>query len=414
MPARSIGNANISFGLVSVPIRMFSAADTTSAIGFNLIHKDCGSRLKQKYICAKEGVEVSRDDMVKGYEFAKDQYVLFSPDELKAIEAKSDNQIEIVEFVPEDKVEPVYLDKLYYLGPDKGGDRAYRLLAAAMRETGLSALGRYNARGKQYLVLLTPQDGGLLMEQLRYADEVRTMEEVPLGNGEVKDSELQLAVQLIQQHASEVFEPQRGHCPSSAAWISEGSRVADTPRVGLVIDRQSGSAGFREARLEGERVRRRTEPIEQPQLRQGFLDGGHAADARLDALEQLLGDDALHVEGDRAAERPVHILRKEIENAADRGGGTGGVNRAEHEVAGLRRVNGRHERLLVPHFADEHHVGRGGTLAEHNPGGMPPEMTATAAGRRGPRPGGKLARRAWREQPARPLSGARQECRERP
>ena len=209
MPARAIGTASISFGLVSVPIKMFSAADTTSAIGFNLIHKDCGSRLKQKYICAKDGVEVSRDDMVKGYEFAKDQYVLFTPEELKAIEAKSDNQIEIVEFVPEEKVEPVYLDKLYYLGPDKGGDRAYRLLAAAMRETGLSALGRYAARGKQYLVLLTPMQDGIVMHQLNYADEVRPFSEVGVPEGEVKKEELKLAIQLIDQIRNEDFKPEQ-------------------------------------------------------------------------------------------------------------------------------------------------------------------------------------------------------------
>ena len=209
MPARAIGNANISFGLVSVPIKMFSAADTTAAIGFNLIHRDCGSRLKQKYICAKEGVEVSRDEMVKGYEFAKDQYVLFTPEELKAIEAKSDNQIEIVEFVPEDKVEPVYLDKLYYLGPDRGGDRAYRLLAAAMRETGLSALGRYAARGKQYLVLLSPMQDGIVMHQLNYADEVRPFSEVGVPEGEVKKEELKLAIQLIDQIRAEDFKPEQ-------------------------------------------------------------------------------------------------------------------------------------------------------------------------------------------------------------
>ena len=209
MPARSIGNANIAFGLVSVPIKLYSAADTTAAVGFNLIHKDCGSRLKQKYVCAKDGVEVSRDDMVKGYEFAKDQYVLFTTDELKAIEAKSDNTIEIVEFVPDEKVEPVYKDKLYYLGPDRGGDRAYRLLAAAMRETGLSALGRYNSRGKSYLVLLSPMQDGIVMNQLNYADEVRPFSEVGVPEGEVKKEELKLAIQLIDQITSQDFRPEQ-------------------------------------------------------------------------------------------------------------------------------------------------------------------------------------------------------------
>jgi DNA end-binding protein Ku len=207
MSARAIGTATVSFGLVSVPIKLYSTGDTTAAVSFNWIHKDCGSRLKQQYVCAREGTVVEKGDMVKGYEFARDQYVLFSTDELKALEQKADNTIEIVEFVPFEKVDRVYVDKPYYLGPDKGGDRAYRLLSAAMRETGLSALGRYAARGKQYLVLLTPQDDGIVMEQLRYAHEVRSFEDVPIGSAEVKEKELELAVQLIRQIATDEFKP---------------------------------------------------------------------------------------------------------------------------------------------------------------------------------------------------------------
>lgn len=209
MAARAISSATISFGLVSVPVKLYSAGDSSGNISFNWIHKDCGSRLKQQYICARDGVKVEKDEMVKGYEFAKDQYVLFTDDELKTLEAKSDNTLEIREFVPADQVDKMFIDKTYYLGPDKGGDRAYRLLSEAMRETSLSALGQYAARGKQYLVLLTPLNGGILMEQLKYADEVRKMDEVPLGDAEIKETELKLAVQLIEQHASEAFEPEK-------------------------------------------------------------------------------------------------------------------------------------------------------------------------------------------------------------
>lgn len=209
MSARAIGTATISFGLVSVPIKLFSSSDSSAAVSFNWIHKDCGSRLKQQYICAKEGAVVERDEMVKGYEFSKDQYVLFTPEELKLIEEKSDNSIAIEEFVPADQVDKSYLDKLYYLGPDKGGDKAYRLLSTAMRKTGLSALGRYAARGKQYLVMLSPMGDGLVMEQLRYAHELRPFSEVPLGSGEVKEAEVKLAVQFIEQVASEKFEPEK-------------------------------------------------------------------------------------------------------------------------------------------------------------------------------------------------------------
>ncbi len=209
MSARAIGSATISFGLVSVPVKLYSSGDSTSAISFNWIHKDCGSRLKQQYVCARDGTVVEKDEMVKGYEFARDQYVLFTTDELKALDQKADNTIEIVEFVPAEQVEKTYRDKVVYLGPEKGGDRAYRLLSAAMRQTGLSALGRHAARGKQYLVLLSPMRDGIVMEQLRYAHEVRSFDEVPIGEAEVKAQELKLAVQLIDQIRSEQFEPEK-------------------------------------------------------------------------------------------------------------------------------------------------------------------------------------------------------------
>jgi DNA end-binding protein Ku len=211
MAARATGTATISFGLVSVPVKLYSSGDSSSAISFNWLHKDCGSRLKQQYICAREGKVVEKDEMVKGYEFAKEQYVLFNNEELKALEAKSDDSIDIAEFVPADQVDKSYLEKVYYLGPDKGGDKAYKLLSMAMKETGLSGLGRYAARGKQYLVLLSPLGEGLLMEQLRYAHEIRPFSEVPLGHGEVKPMELKLAVQFIEQVASEKFEPEKYH-----------------------------------------------------------------------------------------------------------------------------------------------------------------------------------------------------------
>lgn len=207
MAARAIGTAQISFGLVTVPVKLYSSSDSGSSVSFNWIHKECGSRLKMQYICATEGEVVERDDMVKGYEFARGQYVLFSEDELKALDAQGNNQIDIEEFVPLDQVDRLYVDKTYYVGPDKGGDRAYKLLGEALRKTGLSALARYAARGKQYLALVRPIEGGLVMEQLRYADEVRSFDEVPMGDVELKQAELDLAVQLVEQAASEGFDP---------------------------------------------------------------------------------------------------------------------------------------------------------------------------------------------------------------
>ena len=210
MPARSIGTATISFGLVSVPVQVYSSAEPAGkSYSFNLLHQKCGTKLKQQYRCPKDEEIVSRDEMVKGYEFAKDQYVTFTNDEIKALDEKGDGGINISEFVPLSQVDRGYLDKVYYLGPDKGGDRAYRLLAAALSETGRAALGQYAARGKQHLVLLRPMPGGVIaMEQLYYLDELRSPSEVPLGEGEVKPAELALAKQIIEQGATDEFHPE--------------------------------------------------------------------------------------------------------------------------------------------------------------------------------------------------------------
>jgi DNA end-binding protein Ku len=207
MAARSIATATISFGLVSVPVSIYSSSESKASVSFNMLHKKCGTRLKQQYICPKESEVVPREDTVKGYEFAKDQYVVLSPEELKALEEKATSTIDVVEFVPLSEVDREYVDKVYYLGPDKGGDRAYRLLAAAMKETGKAAVGQYAARGQQHLVLLRPLNGVLVMEQLHYADEIRPTTEVTVPPGEVKEAELKLATQLIDQTSNESFEP---------------------------------------------------------------------------------------------------------------------------------------------------------------------------------------------------------------
>lgn len=209
MAPRAIGSATISFGLVSVPCKLFTAASSTSGVSFNMIDPETGSRVKYKYVRASDGEEVDRSNLVKGYEFAKDRYVTFSDEELKAIEAKSDGSVDIEEFVPRSAVGREFIDKIYYLGPDKGGDRAYRLLSKAMRETGLSALGKYAARGKEYLVLLTPKEDGVIMEQLHYAHEIRSFDEIDTGDAEPKEGELELAIQLIQQISNEAFEPEK-------------------------------------------------------------------------------------------------------------------------------------------------------------------------------------------------------------
>jgi DNA end-binding protein Ku len=210
MPARSVASGTISFGLVSIPVRLFPATQASSSISFNMLHAKDGSRLKQQYVCAKDGEVVSREETVKGFEFAKDRYVTFSAEELRALDEIASQAIDIAEFVPAADVDPVFFDKAYYLGPDKGGARAYKLLGEAMRRAGKAALGRYAARGKQYLVLIRPLGPRLVMQQLFYADEVRRPEEIEVDEAELKEPEVQLALQLIAQTASaDGFHPER-------------------------------------------------------------------------------------------------------------------------------------------------------------------------------------------------------------
>jgi DNA end-binding protein Ku len=197
--------------MVSIPVKLYSATEASRAMSFNLLHKACGSRLKQQYFCVKEEVPVAREDMAKGYEFAKDQYVMFSPEELKALEEAGTHSADITEFIPAKAIDPVYFDKAYYLGPDKGGAKPYALLARALKETGRCALGRWAARGKQYIVLIRPMDTGLVeglvMQQLLYAAEVRSMNDVDIPKTEVKPAELKLAQQLIEQQSTDKFDP---------------------------------------------------------------------------------------------------------------------------------------------------------------------------------------------------------------
>jgi len=207
MAARALASVTVTFGMVSIPVKLYAATSPQAGISFNLLHAACGSRLKQQYLCAKEGVVVERADMVKGYEFAKDQYVTFTPEELKEMEEKGTQMIEISEFVPAETIDPIYYDKAYFLGPDKGGAKPYALLAESMRQSGQTAVGRYAARGKQYIVQLRAVPGGIVMQQLLYAPEVRSIQDVGIETAQVRDNELALAKQLIAQISSKAFDP---------------------------------------------------------------------------------------------------------------------------------------------------------------------------------------------------------------
>jgi len=209
MSARAMGSGTISFGLVAIPVKLYSTGESSKSVSFNMIHEKCGSRVQYRYYCPTDDELVDRKELVKGYEFAKGQYVLFTPEELKALEPDATNAISISEFLPLEQVDPVHFEKSYYLGPDKGGAKPYRLLAQAMRQTGRAALANYAARGKDYLVLLRPFEEGLIMQQLRYPVEIRAFSEVPVDDAEVKPAELDLALQIIDQISSDAFQPEQ-------------------------------------------------------------------------------------------------------------------------------------------------------------------------------------------------------------
>jgi DNA end-binding protein Ku len=210
MPARAIGSGTISFGLVSIPIKLYTAASSQS-VSFNMLHAKCGGRMKQQYFCPVDNEVVERKDIVKGFEYARDQYVQFTDEELKKLDAAKTDALELVEFVPEKTVDFVYIEKTYYLGPDKGGDRAYQLLSEAMRRTQKIAVGRFWTRGKEQLVLVRPyKDGGLVLHYVYYADEVRAFDEVDRATKHTyKEMEVELADKLIAQLDQPEFKPDR-------------------------------------------------------------------------------------------------------------------------------------------------------------------------------------------------------------
>jgi DNA end-binding protein Ku len=210
MAARSLASLTLSFGLVSIPVKVYSATESSASVRFNLLSKD-GSRVRQQYVSEKDHKVVERADMVKGYEFEKDRFVLFTSDELKALDESASHSIEIVSFVPEKSVDPIYFDKAYFLAPDKRGGKPYALLMEAMRESGRCALARWVWKGKQYVVQVRAAEDGLVLQQLLYADEVRSMKDLGIEKVDVAKSELTLALQLIDQIAEDAYDPSQFH-----------------------------------------------------------------------------------------------------------------------------------------------------------------------------------------------------------
>jgi len=209
MPPHALGSGTISFGLVSIPIKLYTAAGS-AGVSFNLLHAKCGSRIKQQTFCPVCNETIERSALVKGYEFSKDQYVRVTDDELKALEGEASKMIDIAEFVPLDKVDPIYFEKTYYLGADKGGEKPYRLLADAMEKSGQVALATFVMRGKESLVLVRPAQDGLMLHTMYFADEVRDFGEIEKGKSvKLRDGELELAERLIGELSHDEFKPEQ-------------------------------------------------------------------------------------------------------------------------------------------------------------------------------------------------------------
>ena len=209
MPPHSTGSGTISFGLVSIPVRLYTATSSQN-VSFNLLHAKCGSRIRQQTFCPVDNTTVDRSELVRGYEFAKDQYVRITDDELKSLEGEASKVIDITEFVPLADVDPIYFERTYYIGPDKGGEKAYRLLTAALAQSERVALAKFVMRGKESLVLIRAAQGGLMLHTMYFADEVRDFGEIDKGSSaNVRENELKLALQLVEGLASDEFDPKK-------------------------------------------------------------------------------------------------------------------------------------------------------------------------------------------------------------
>jgi DNA end-binding protein Ku len=230
--ARAIASLTISFGLVAIPVKLYSATISSERLSFNLLRQKDGSRVKQQYVAVNDGALVERSEMTKGYEFAKGQYVMFSPEELKALEDTTTHTIDITQFVPLESVDPVYFDGTYYLAPDKGGAKPYSLLATALKKAGQCAVGRWISRGKEHIVILRPIDDGLAMHQLHFKAEVRSIKDLGVEAAPLSDAELKLANQLIEQLAAKRFDPNeyvdehRGRVEAAIQRKVEGKEVS--------------------------------------------------------------------------------------------------------------------------------------------------------------------------------------------
>jgi len=241
---RSIASLSLSFGLVSIPVKLYSATESSSAVKFNMLTKD-GARVKQQYVSEKDPtLVVPRSEMVKGYEFEKDRFVLFTPEELKGLEESSDPVIEILSFIPEQSVDPLFYDKAYLITPDKRGAKPYALLAEAMRHSGRCALAKWAWKARQHVVQIRAAEGGLVLQQLLYADEVRSLHDLDIEKVDVTPAELQLALQLIAQVSADGYDPAQYVDEEKKRILAAiDNKIAGKQVVSVASDEPAGGTG---------------------------------------------------------------------------------------------------------------------------------------------------------------------------
>jgi DNA end-binding protein Ku len=240
--AASVWKGHLTFGLVTIPVRLFSAA-RSETISFNMLHKDDHSRIRQVTYCALEDKPISRADTVKGYEYEKDHYVVVEDEEIRKVAPKTAKVMEILEFVKADQVDPIYLESSYYVAPEEGGEKAYALLFTALKESGYFALAKVAMHNREHIIIMRPGDKGIVSHTMYYQDEIRQVEEFRTDTGLVKDKELAMAKMLISSLEAE-FEPQKYHdsyrdnLQKLIEAKIEGKKVVETPteHVAPVID----------------------------------------------------------------------------------------------------------------------------------------------------------------------------------
>jgi DNA end-binding protein Ku len=204
---RPIASLTISFGLVAIPVKLYSATVASERLAFHLVRRSDGSRIKEQYVAVNDGKLVERTDMAKGYEFAKGKHVVFTAEELKMLEDATSTALDIVEFVPLDSIDPIYFMASYYLLPDKGGAKPYALLATALQEERRCALGKWTSRGKEHVVIIRPIQNGLALHQLHFSAELRELKDLGYGSTKVTAPEVKLARQLISHLSAQQFDP---------------------------------------------------------------------------------------------------------------------------------------------------------------------------------------------------------------